>query len=64
MNDPTPMELTIELAVTEHIEGTVRSGTRPAMSFSGWSELFAVLLAITADVDKDPTIPAPDSDSG
>jgi uncharacterized protein with GYD domain len=64
MNDRTPMQVTIELAATEHIEGTVRSGTRPAISFSGWSELFAVLLTITADVDKHPTTPPPQSDSG
>jgi hypothetical protein len=58
MNDPARVELTIQLTVTaERIEGSVRWGTRPALSFSGWSELFAVLVAVTSQAGTDVIAP-------
>jgi hypothetical protein len=54
VNDPVRVELTVALEVTaEHIEGTVRSGDRPALPFHGWSELFAVLLTVASGTGQD-----------
>ena len=48
------MVVTAEITVTdEQIEGTVRGAGRPAQAFSGWSELFAVLLALTSEAGGD-----------
>jgi hypothetical protein len=41
----------------EHIEGIVRCGDRPAMPFSGWSELFAALLSVASGASQDPLHP-------
>jgi len=50
VNGPVRLVLTVELAVTaEPVEGLVRSAGRPDQSFSGWSELFAVLMALTSE---------------
>ena len=54
VNNPAPIQLTVELTGTaEHIQGTVRYSNRPATPFSGWSELFAALLAAVADTVQD-----------
>jgi hypothetical protein len=54
VNSPVPIQLTVELTGTAgYIQGTVRCGDRPAMPFSGWSELFAALLAVVADAGQD-----------
>ena len=54
VSEPARVELTIELAVTaQHIEGTVRSGDRAGLYFSGWSELFAVLETVTSQAVRD-----------
>jgi hypothetical protein len=53
------VELTMELSVTaERIEGTVRpvarpAVARPAVAFSGWSELFAALLTVISETGDD-----------
>jgi hypothetical protein len=58
VNDPVHVELTMELAVTaERIEGTVCPAARPALSFSGWSELFAVLLTVISEAGDEVTAP-------
>jgi hypothetical protein len=54
VNNPAPIQLTVELTgAAGYIQGTVRYGDRPAMPFSGWSELFAALLAAVADAGQD-----------
>jgi hypothetical protein len=54
VNSPAPIQLTVELTGTAgYIQGTVRYSDRPAMPFSGWSELFAALLAAVADAGQD-----------
>lgn len=54
VNNPAPIQLTVELTGTPgYIQGTVRYSDRPAMPFSGWSELFAALLAVVADAGQD-----------
>ncbi len=54
VNNPAPIQLTVELTGTAgYIQGTVRYSDRPAMPFSGWSELFAALLAAVADAGQD-----------
>ena len=59
MNNPAPIQLIVELTgTTGYIQGTVRHSGRPAMPFSGWSELFAALLTAVADAGQD-TPPAP-----
>ncbi len=54
VNSPAPIQLTVELTGTAgYIQGTVRYTDRPAMPFSGWSELFARLLAAVTDAGQD-----------
>jgi len=54
VNNPAPIQLTVELTGTPaYIQGTVRYSDRRAVSFSGWSELFAALLAAVADAGQD-----------
>ncbi len=53
VNNPAPIQLTVELTGTGYIQGTVRYSDRPALPFSGWSELFAALLAAVADAGQD-----------
>jgi hypothetical protein len=58
MNDQVRLVLTAEIAVTgEQIEGTLRSPRRPARHFSGWSELFAALLALTSEEREEAVAP-------
>jgi hypothetical protein len=58
VTSPPRLMLTAQITVTgEHIEGTVRAAGRPAQAFSGWSELFAVLLALTSQAGPDATTP-------
>jgi hypothetical protein len=53
VNNPAPIQLTVELTGTAgYIQGTVRYSDRPAIPFSGWSELFAALLAAVADAGQ------------
>ena len=59
VNNPAPIQLIVELTGTAgYIQGTVRCSDRPAMPFSGWSELFAALLTAVAGAGQD-TRPAP-----
>jgi hypothetical protein len=54
VNNPAPIQLIVELTgTTGCIQGTVRYSDRLAMPFSGWSELFAALLAAVADAGED-----------
>jgi hypothetical protein len=58
VNNPVRVQLTLELAVNaEHAAGTVRSGDRPAMPFSGLSELFAALVTVASDAGQDARSP-------
>lgn len=60
VNNPAPIQLTVELTGTAgYIQGTVRYSDRPAMPFSGWSELFAALLAAVADAGQDTPLAPP-----
>jgi hypothetical protein len=61
VNDPVQLELTVEFTATaEPVEGLVRSASGPARAFSGWSELFAVLMTLTAETGGHAV--APDRD--
>jgi hypothetical protein len=58
VNGPVRLVLTVELAVTsESVEGVVSSADRPDQSFSGWSELFAVLMTLTSGAGGDEIAP-------
>jgi hypothetical protein len=60
VNGPVRLVLTVELdATAEPVEGLVRSAGRPDQTFSGWSELFAALIALTSEAGGDEV--APDS---
>jgi hypothetical protein len=51
---PVRLVLTVEFdAIAEPVEGLVRSAGRPDQAFSGWSELFAVLIALTSEAGGD-----------
>jgi hypothetical protein len=58
VNGPVRLVLTVELdAIAEPVEGLVRSAGRPDQSFSGWSELFAVLIALASNPGGDEVAP-------
>jgi hypothetical protein len=60
VNDPVRLVLKIEYAAaTEPVEGLVCSPGSPARAFSGWSELFAVLMSLTSDAAR-PVAISPD----
>jgi hypothetical protein len=67
---PTRLVLTVEFAsVAEPVEGLVHCAERPTTAFSGWSELFAVLMARTSEAAGQPIAlghdepPAPEPDN-
>jgi hypothetical protein len=61
VNDPVRLALTVQFTVAaEPVEGVVRLARRPAHPFSGWSELFAVLMTLTSEASG-PAV-APDRD--
>jgi hypothetical protein len=48
------VQVSLDLAGNaEHVEGTVRCGDRPAMPFSGWSELFAALVSVACGAGQE-----------
>ncbi len=49
MNGPVRLVLRVEFtAAAEPVEGVVLAAGQSAQAFSGWSELFAVLMAATS----------------
>jgi hypothetical protein len=58
MNDPVRLALRVEFSATaEPVEGVVRFGGGPAQPFSGWSELFAVLMTLTSEAGEHAVAP-------
>ncbi len=58
VNDPVRLTLTVEFTVAaEPVEGLVRLARRPAHPFSGWSELFAVLMTLTSEASGHAVAP-------
>src|ERR1700730_3671983 len=58
VSGPTRLVVTAEITVTgEQVQGTVRGAGCPAQAFSGWSELFAVLLALISAARGEGTAP-------
>jgi hypothetical protein len=58
VTSPSPVQVSLDLTGNaEHIEGTVRCADRPAMPFSGWSELFAALVSVASGAGQDPLHP-------
>lgn len=50
VDGPARLVLTVEFgSVAEQVEGLVLCAERPAAAFSGWLELFALLMARTSD---------------
>jgi hypothetical protein len=55
VDDPVRLVLRLEFtAVAEPVTGAVFAEGRQAQPFSGWSELFAALMAITAERAEQP----------
>ena len=53
MSGPVRFVLTVEFSrAGEPVEGLVRRSAQPAQAFSGWSELFAVLMRLTSEEDS------------
>jgi hypothetical protein len=49
VSSPARLVLTVEFtAVAETVDGLVYAADRSAHAFSGWSELFAVLMELTS----------------
>jgi hypothetical protein len=62
VNGSVRLVLRVEFAATaEPVEGVVRFGGGAAQPFSGWSELFAVLMTLTSEAGEDAV--APDRDA-
>lgn len=50
VSSPARLVLTVEFtAVAETVEGLVYAADHSAHAFSGWSELFAVLMELTSE---------------
>ncbi len=58
MSGPARLVVTAEITVTgEQVQGTVHGAGCPVQAFSGWSELFAVLLALISAARGEGTAP-------
>jgi hypothetical protein len=52
VNGPVRFVLTVEFSGTgEPVEGLVRGAGQSAQAFSGWSELFSVLMRLMSEPD-------------
>ncbi|MCW3065656.1 MAG: hypothetical protein JWN32_2828 [Solirubrobacterales bacterium] len=59
MSGAARLVVTLELDVSEHpVRGRVRLDDDSARAFSGWSELFAVLQAVTSEAAGDQSPPS------
>lgn len=59
VSGPARIVLTVEFArAVEPVEGLVRRAAQPPQAFSGWSELFAVLMRLTSEESSAGDSPA------